>query len=145
MRLEDFDIKKMEKSLKRIRKMRSEIIEKTINIESMIDRIIIGSFDIKDKFRFRIEFLYDISLRQKIEVLRKIKNREYKELGNKIDKIRLIRNYFAHSPSGMFEDPVIISKLVKPIKAEEEFKKFNRIYDECLFKLSEIIKEHKSV
>lgn len=148
MKLEDFNFERMEKSLKRIRKIRSEIIEKTINMEGRLDGVIVRYFNIKDDMAFRIQFLYGscpTSLRQKIEVLKVIKNGKYKKLGNEIDKLRLIRNYFAHSPSGAFEDPTIISRYVKPVKADEELEKFRRIYDKCLFELTEIIKEQKSV
>ena len=68
----------------------------------------------------------------------------FKKLGNKIDRIRIIRNHFVHSPPGAFEYPVIISRLTKPIKAEEEFREFNKIFVECLPKLDEIIKDLKN-
>jgi len=149
MKLEDFDFEKMEESLKKIKKMRPEIIEKTINVEWRLGEIIIRWFDIKDNLKFRMKFLYGnrpISFSKKIEVLKEFlkefKSGKYKTLSNKIDRIRVIRNHFAHSPPGAFEYPVIISKF-RPIKAEDEFKEFNKLFLECLPKLDEIIKELK--
>lgn len=134
--------KNMEKSLKKIKEMRPEVIENTIAIEDKLDEIIIREFKIVKKFPFRVNFLYGnspISFRKKIEVFKKIQDEKYKKLGEKIDKIRVIRNIFAHSPSGGYANTIIIYKYIKQINAKEKFNEFNKLYKKCLFSLDKLI------
>jgi len=143
-----FDFKKMEKSFKKIKKMRSDIIEKTINIEGYLDEILIQTFSVENDIFFRIDFLYGespISLKKKIETIGKINNKKYKKLSDKLKRLETIRNHFSHSPTATFEIPMLISKAIKPVNAETEFKEFNTIYSECLFSLGQIIKELKRI
>ncbi|MCD6590347.1 MAG: hypothetical protein J7K72_00040 [Candidatus Aenigmarchaeota archaeon] len=140
-------IRKVKESWEKIKKMRPEIIEKTIQIEIKLDRIIIEEFKIKDDFNFLKIFLYGISpinLKKKIEILENIENGKYKKTGKKLRELARIRNIFVHSPEGAFTEPVLISKRFKPVNAEEEFNKFMKIYKEQLLKPQNIITKIKA-
>lgn len=106
-------------------KARSEVIERTINIESIIDSIISQHYFRKVLLPFLLEFLYDeyCSFALKRRVLEKIVPDMDKQKLQDLNRVNTIRNYFAHCNQVLIEgpdptDPTAISKVVDPRKLD---------------------------
>ncbi len=107
-----------------ISKFRSEVIERTINIEWIINAIISQHYFGKVMRSFLLEFLYDeyCSFALKRRILEKIiPNMEKKKLEN-LNRVNTIRNYFAHCNQLLIEgldssNP--ISRVVDPRKLDK--------------------------
>lgn len=87
--------------------LRSDVIEKTINIEWMIHAIISQHFFGAVKLDFVSTVLYDeyCSFSLKRRILLKICPELAGNCENKINRLNTIRNYFAHVGQGFIDGP----------------------------------------
>ena len=120
----------MIKSIREIKKMRSRIIEFSISIENMLDGIINKTSQTKRSLNFC----------KKIEIIRRMENGKYGELANNLDKLRKIRNKFAHEPTGGSTRPTLMPRDAESIDAKKEFDEFDNLHMKCSEGLNEIIK-----
>jgi len=95
----------------KISKYRAEVIERFINVESLLNAIICQHYFNKLKKSFYYEVLYDeyfsFGLRRSIfkKIIKTVDNKKVNELG----RLNTIRNYFSHVNQEFFE----ITKLEK--------------------------------
>jgi hypothetical protein len=105
-----------------ISKYRSEVIEKSINVEWLINAIISQHYFKKVLLPFVFDFLYDINctFALKRNILEKIDSNFYK-YGEKLNRLNNIRNLFAHcnqkiininNPEGKIYDPKNTTKVL---------------------------------
>jgi hypothetical protein len=121
-----------------ISKLRSEVIERTINIEWIMNAIISQHYFGKVLLPFVLEFLYDESctFALKRRVLEKIAPDLEKQKLEKLNRINTIRNYFAHCNQVLIEgsnptSPSAISKVVDPRKLDKAID-FEKLYTEFM-------------
>jgi hypothetical protein len=117
-------------------KKRSEVIEKSINLENIINAIISQHYFKKVVISFYLEVLYDeyfsFGLRRRI-LTKVVRDMEQDKL-NKINRLHTIRNYFAHCGPELFDgsmSPVEGStgRIPHPRKPEESLD-FSELYTE---------------
>lgn len=125
--------------IKNISKYRSEVIERAINIEWMLNIIITQHYLGRVSYPFVVEVLYDeyFSFALKRRIFEKIvKNPDSKKMQD-LNRINTIRNHFAHRSQKILEiskgeaklkaiDPKDLSK---ELDFEELYKEFIRIID----------------
>ncbi|MFA6329789.1 MAG: hypothetical protein WCX64_03855 [Candidatus Micrarchaeia archaeon] len=89
----------------KLQKMRGEVIEKFINIETMMNAIICHQYIGKVTQPFLLQVLYDeyFSFGLRRRILEKIIKNPEKGLFEKLNRLNTIRNYFAHLDLQMFE------------------------------------------
>jgi hypothetical protein len=121
-----------------ISKFRAEVIERTINIEWIINAIISQHYFGKVLSPFILEFLYDeyCTFSLKRRVLEKIAPNLEKEKLDNLNRINTIRNYFAHCGQVLIEgsdpsSPLAISKVVDPRKLNKAID-FEKLYSEFM-------------
>jgi hypothetical protein len=117
-------------------KRRSDVIEKFINIESIINAIISQHYFKKVLINFYFEVLYDeyFSFALRRRILTKIVSDIDKDKLEKINRLNTIRNFFAHSGVELFEGKVppeegSIGRTPNPRKQEESLD-FDELYKE---------------
>jgi len=94
---------------KSLSKVRAEVIEKSINIEWIINAIISQHYFKKVLLPFVTEVLYDeyCSFALKRRILEKIfPNIDGRQI-QKLNRLNTIRNYFAHCGQEIFDGPVV--------------------------------------
>lgn len=118
-----------------ISKCRSEVIERTINIESIINSIISQHYFGRVLMPFLLEFLYDeyCTFALKRRVLEKIVPDIDKKKVQDLNRLNTIRNYFAHCNQVLIEgpdptDPTAVSKVIDPRKPDRgiDFKELHK-------------------
>lgn len=121
-----------------ISKFRSEVIERTINIEWMLNGIISQHYFHKVVLPFVLEFLYDeyCSFALKRRVLEKIVPDIDKQKLQDLNRVNTIRNYFAHCNQVLIDgpdptDPVATSKVVDPRRLDKGID-FERLHTEFI-------------
>lgn len=139
-----------------ISKFRNEVIEKFINIETLMNAIICQHYFHRVITGFFLEVLYDehfsFSLRRNIfeKILKKLGKYENKKIQN-LHKLNSIRNYFAHCNQEIFKlgkngsvknsgvpDP---RKIENYIDFKEKYKEFIQLEPEMSIYLGNIYKE----
>lgn len=139
-----------------ISEYRSQVIEKFINIETLMNAIICQHYFHRIITHFFLEVLYDehfnFSLRRNIfeKILKKLDKYENKKIQN-LHKLNNIRNYFAHCNQEMFKldkngnvkksgvpDP---RKIENYIDFEEKYKEFIQLEPEMSIYLGKVYKE----
>lgn len=130
---------------KKISEYRSEIIEKFINIEWLINAIICQHYLKKVVYAFLFEVLYDIncSFALKRNILEKIAPK-FSKLAD-LNRLNNIRNLFAHCNQQVFEynqKPELWEqgKVLNPKNIEKELN-FKELYNEFTQKEGEITKD----
>ena len=120
-----------------ISRLRSDVIERTINIEWIVNAIISQHYFRKVFLPFVLEFLYDeyCSFALKRRVLEKIiPDLEKRKLEN-LNRVNTIRNYFAHCNqvivSGDPNDPTTTSTVVNPRKLDKAID-FEKLHSEFI-------------
>lgn len=120
----------------KISKYRSEVIEKSINVETLINAIISQHYLKRVDNDFYFEVLYDeyftSALRRRI--LEKIVDIEG-QMKNDLGRLFNIRNYFAHCNQQIYEEGAGISegkiidskKITRSLNFEELYKEFNNM------------------
>lgn len=90
-----------------ISRLRSEVIEKSINIEWLIGAVISQHFFGKVIQQFFFDVLYDeyFSFALKRRILLKIRRDLSGEFENALNRLNTIRNYFAHCGQEFVEGP----------------------------------------
>lgn len=85
--------------------MRSEVIEKTINVEWLMNSIISQHYLKRVTKEFLLEVLYDeyFSFALKRRIIEKIISEIDKQQLQRINRINTIRNYFAHCNQQLFD------------------------------------------
>lgn len=93
-------------------KRRSEIIEKFINLECLINAIISQHYFNRVTFPFVSEVLWDeyCSFALKRRILEKIIATPDGQKIEKLNRLNTIRNYFAHCGQEIFEGPTLPAK-----------------------------------
>lgn len=137
--------KKIKEQFEFIVEKRGKILSSTIGLESVISAIITNRFVMKKEHS---SFLRDVtpklSFSAKIEIIKKMDNekylKKYRKLFDKLNKIRIIRNMFAHNDPFFSEDASFI-KGSKIINVEQKYNKFYEYYSYCLRELMKIWKE----
>ena len=119
-----------------ISKFRSEVIERTINIEWIMNGIISQHYFHKLLLPFVLEFLYDeyCTFALKRRVLEKIVPDIDKQKLQDLNRVNTIRNYFAHCNQVLVDGPdptdsSAISKVVDPRKLDKGID-FEKLYKE---------------
>lgn len=139
-----------------ISEYRSEVIEKFINIETLINAIICHHYFHRVIMSFFLEVLYDehfnFSLRRNIfeKILKKLGKYENNKIQN-LHKLNKIRNYFAHCNQEIFRldkggtvknsgvpDP---RKIENYIDFKEKYKEFIQLEPEMSIYLGKVYKE----
>jgi hypothetical protein len=129
-----------------ISQMRSEVIEKAINIEWMINSIICQKYFGYQRIDFISELLYDeyCQFALKRRVLLKICSELTKEFENNLNRLNTIRNYFAHVGPEVIDGPILqgptrvpdprdFSKSVDFANLHKEFLELERAISTTLF------------
>lgn len=136
--------KKIEQTTKEVSFLRGIVITKAVDIELMIGALITNFFVLSDKHsKFSEIVLSDpyFSFGLKINILRKILTKinwtSYKGFKEDLDKLRIIRDRFAHSGMFGFDGDLIYDKGEKPM----EIKKAKDMYDEFIPLWAKIFEE----
>lgn len=131
--------------------MRAEVIEKFINLETIINAIISQHYFGKVHKPFFLEVLYDqhCTFGLKRSILEKIIPNLHKTQLQNLHRLSHLRNYFAHTGPEIFEreeilskgqpgivpDPRKLDKAIDYSQLYEEFQKLEPAVAEYLFKL----------
>jgi len=120
-----------------ISKYRAEVIERFINIETIIDAIISQHYFKKVLINFYLEVLYDeyFSFGLKRRILEKIiKNIDSQKVQD-LNRLNTIRNYFAHCNQEIIEgtDKTQKGKVIDPRNIQKEIN-FESLYAEFISK-----------
>jgi len=133
----------MEKEI--ISKYRSDVIEKSINIEFIINMIISQHYFKKVVNNFIFELLYDVccNYRLKRNVLKKIIPEIDKTKLNDMDRLNSIRNYFAHCNQEYFKQtekptPNSVGVILNPHNLEK-YIDFQLLYEEFINKEKDVV------
>jgi hypothetical protein len=131
-----------------ISKFRSEVIERTINIEWIMNGIISQHYFHKVLLPFVLEFLYDeyCTFALKRRVLEKIVPDIERQSLQNLNRVNTIRNYFAHCNQVLVDGPdptgsSAISKVVDPRKLDKgiDFEKLYREFMEIVGQVEEYL------
>lgn len=131
-------------SREKLSKYRSEVIEKFINTEWLINSIISQHFLGKIKENFLLQVLNDeyfnFALRRNI--LEKIVPEFDKKKMQDLRELNKIRNYFAHCNQEILRpneklDPILKGRVLNPKKPEEELN-FQKLYEQFNNKIKEM-------
>jgi hypothetical protein len=121
-----------------ISKYRSEVIERTINIEWILNSIISQHYFRKVVLPFVLEFLYDeyCSFALKRRVLEKIVPDIDKQKLQELNRVNTIRNYFAHCNQVLIDgpdptNPAATAKVVDPRKLDKGVD-FEKLHEEFI-------------
>lgn len=118
-------------------KWRAEVIERAINVEWLINAIICQNYLKKTFKNFLLEVLYDeyfsFALKRRIleKILRQIDNENNKPKIDQLNRINIIRNYFAHCNQQFFEIGDDIGKVPDPRKTNRAIN-FKILYEEFM-------------
>ena len=118
-------------------KWRAEVIERAINVEWLINAIICQNYLKKTFKNFLLEVLYDeyfsFALKRRIleKILRQIDNQNNKPKIDQLNRINIIRNYFAHCNQQFFEIGDDIGKVPDPRKTNRAIN-FKILYEEFM-------------
>jgi len=118
-------------------KWRAEVIERAINVEWLINAIICQHYLKKTFKNFLLEVLYDeyfsFALKRRIleKILRQIDNQNNKPKIDQLNRINIIRNYFAHCNQQFFEIGDDIGKVPDPRKTNRAIN-FKILYEEFM-------------
>jgi hypothetical protein len=124
-----------------LKEKRGEIIEKFINIESMMNAIISQHYFKKVVRQFYLEVLYDeyfsFGLRRRIleKILTKIDNGKIQHL----NRLNTIRNYFAHCNLEMYENKNIEKKIIPDPRNNKKEINFELLYSEFIEKENDVL------
>ncbi|MBU1014000.1 MAG: sister chromatid cohesion protein PDS5 [Bacteroidetes bacterium] len=117
---------------------RSEVIEKAINIEWIINSIISQHYFNRVDMKFLLDFLYDeyCSFALKRRVLLKIVNDFDPKMESHLNRLMNIRNYFAHCNQEIFDAGETLTqeskgKILDPKKPEREID-FEKLHKEFI-------------
>ncbi len=124
---------------------RAEVIEKFINIETIINIIICQRYFKKVIRDFYFEVLYDeyftFGLRRRIleKILKNI-DKQYKEKVQDLNRLNTIRNYFAHCNQEYIEGPdkTQKGKVLDPRNIDREVN-FKDLYSEFIEKQGSVV------
>ena len=121
----------------KLSKYRSEVIEKSINIEWIINAIISQHYFKRVILPFLLEVLYDeyFSFALKRRILEKIIKNIDKQKVQDLNRLNTIRNYFAHCNQEIIKgtDKTQKGKVIDPRNIEREVN-FERLYSEFIEK-----------
>ena len=127
-----------------ISKFRSEVIEKTINVEWLMNSIICQHYFGKVIFPFTLEVLYDeyFSFALKRRIIEKIVEDFDKKRLQDLNRLNTIRNYFAHCNQEIFLGPEIPpegakGQVIDPRKTDRAID-FEKLYEEFTQIIGEI-------
>jgi hypothetical protein len=134
------------KASERIQELRGRIVNKAIDVEAMVNAILNLYFAKKEK---QNEFMHKVlddeyfSFGLKIKILRKINIRLERGLIEKIERIKNIRNEFAHKILGVIpkEGPLSISFNISeenPKNIEELYQDFSKLIEEVIPELDRL-------
>ena len=118
-------------------KWRAEVIERFINVEWLINAIICQHYLKKTFTNFLLEVLYDeyfsFALKRRIleKILSQIDNQNNKPKIDQLNRINIIRNYFAHCNQQFFEIGDDIGKVPDPRKTNRAIN-FETLYEEFM-------------
>jgi len=136
--------KKIEQTTKDVSFLRGIVITKAVDIELMIGALITNFFVLSDKHsKFSEMVLSDpyFSFGLKINILKKMLTKinwvSYEGFKGDLDKLRRIRDRFAHSGMFGFDGDLIYDKGEKPM----EIKKAKEMYDEFIPLWSKVFEE----
>jgi len=131
---------------KKISKYRSEVIEKFINIEWLINAVISQYYFKKVIYSFVFDLLYDVNctFALKRNVLQKIAPEFSKSKLEELNRLNNIRNFFAHCNQKTFKSitkpsPREKGKVLNPKNIKKELD-FEELYQEFVKKEVEITK-----
>ena len=127
----------------KLSKYRSEVIEKFINIEWIINAIISQNYFKRVVRSFVLEVLYDeyFSFGLKRRILEKIIKDIDKQKVQDLNRLNTIRNYFAHCNQEIIEgsDKTKKGKIIDPKNIERELN-FESLYSEFVGKEGDVAK-----
>lgn len=123
--------------MNQLSKWRAEVIERAINVEWLINAIICQHYLKKTFENFLLEVLYDeyfsFALKRRIleKILSQIDNENNKPKIDQLNRINIIRNYFAHCNQQFFEIGDVIGKVPDPRKTNRAIN-FETLYEEFM-------------
>jgi hypothetical protein len=121
----------------KLSKYRSEVIERFINIETLVDAIICQHYFKKMLINFYLEVLYDeyFSFGLKRRILEKIVKNINSQKMQDLNRLNTIRNYFAHYNQEIIKvaDETQEGKVIDPRSIEKGIN-FEELYAEFMSK-----------
>ena len=125
-----------------LQKYRAEVIERFINIETLIDVVICQHYFDKVEMKFYLEVLYDeyFTFGLKRRILEKIARDIDCNIIQDLHKLNNIRNYFAHYGQAIFKGREEQKwQVINPRDIEKEIN-FQQLYSEFVSKVDEVEK-----